>query len=125
MTIKKRFTVGMIFALLLAVFISGTALAHYCTPANKPSGNGSIGEFNFMTGDFTPYKNNFDGLDEFGFPILLNGAFITFTDGAGFAVDIFIHTSLPEGALAAGPDGSSQCDYKGIDDIRDCLGIPH
>jgi hypothetical protein len=125
MNLKKRFGMGAIFALLLAVMLSGTAFAHYCTPTQKNDGAGSIGTFNIMTGEFTPNRSNFSDENGDGFPDLLNGGFITLTDGASFSYDLFAHTTLPAGALSSGPDGVNQCDGMGIDNALVCLGILH
>jgi hypothetical protein len=50
---------------------------------------------------------------------------VTFTDGASFAYDSFLHQFLPDGALAAGPDGDNVCDGRGVGEALTCLGIPH
>ena len=112
MKIKTRIasTIGAL-ALMLAVG-SGTALAHYCTSANKVDGAGSIGTYNVVTERFTPSGRR-------------GGAFVTVTDGARFSYDIYIHQTLPEGALAAGPGGDDMCDGRGVDRALDCLGIQH
>jgi hypothetical protein len=109
MNTRKRFTVSMIFALLLLVFVTNTAFAHYCTNPNKKEGAGSVGVVNIATGEETVLKKN--------------GGFITVTDGETFSYDIFIHTTLPDGAMRSGPGGSSQCDGKGIDNALVCLGF--
>jgi hypothetical protein len=102
MRLTRRLTIAAASAAMLALF---------------PSGAGSIGVFNLITGTFTPSKNN-PG-------IFNNGGFVTFTDGVSFAYDLFLHQYLPEGALAAGPDGDNVCDGRGVDEALTCLGIPH
>ncbi len=98
-------------AMVLAVGLSASpAFAHYCTNANKQAGAGSIGTYNVVTEEFTPAKKG-------------GGAFVTITDGQTFSYDVYEHTLLPEGALAAGPGGDDQCDGKGIDNALACLGI--
>jgi hypothetical protein len=102
----------------LTVFSFNAAFAHYCTPANKKDGAGSIGTYNIMTGQFTPNKNYVK--ENMG-----NAGFITITDGQTFSYDVFLHQTLPAGALASGPEGDNGCDGRGVDDALTCLGIPH
>lgn len=121
MSIKKRFTFASLFAIVMALAVAGSAFAHYCTPTQKLPGAGSVGVFNIVTGEFTPGKvkladRNGDGLPD-------NGGFISFTDGENFYFDVFMHTVLPDGALASGPDGDNMCDGMGIDNALVCLGI--
>jgi hypothetical protein len=112
-----RLTLAAASAVVLALFVTSAAFAHACYPADKPSGAGSIGVFNIATGTFTPGKNNPGNFN--------NGGFVTFTDGANFAYDLFLHQYLPAGALAAGPEGDNVCDGRGVDEALTCLGIPH
>ena len=112
-----RLTIAATSAAVLALFVTSAAFAHGCYPADKPAGAGSIGTFNIATGSFTPGKNN---PGEFN-----NGGFVTFTDGFSFTYDLFLHQYLPDGALAAGPDGDNLCDGRGVDEALTCLGIPH
>lgn len=109
--LKRRLLVSVVFALMLTVLVTTSAFAHYCTVHNKQEGAGSIGTYNIITGTFEPSHRP-------------NGAFVTFTDGATFSYDVFIHDVLPEGALEAGPDGDNQCDGMGVDNALVCLGIP-
>jgi hypothetical protein len=112
MTHKRRILMAIIFALILSTFIATAAFAHACTPADKLPGAGSIGVYNVVTETFQP------GTHEH----MTNGGFVTITDGATFAVDIFIHTLLPEGALASGPGGDDLCDGHGVDYFLACIG---
>ncbi len=114
-------TVAVALALLVG---AGPALAHYCTNANKQAGAGSIGVYNVVTETFTPAKRlnpNFDPETGKG----LNSGFVTFTDGEHFSFDVYVHQTLPEGALAAGPGGDDHCDGQGVDSALACLGITH
>lgn len=113
---KKRLFVSSVLTLMLALMVSTSAFAHYCTNPNKKEGAGSIGVYNIATETFEPSKRVNATMS--------NGGFITFTDG-DFSFDIFMHQLLPEGALAAGPGGDDQCDGQGIDSALSCLGIPH
>jgi hypothetical protein len=122
MSLNKRFSVSLVFALLLATFVTGTAFAHYCTPPNKKDGAGSIGVYNVVTEEFTPAKR-FSDADGDGFPDMFNSGFVTLTDGANFSYDIFVHQTLPDGALAAGPGGDDQCDGQGVDSFLACIGF--
>ena len=106
---RKRFTVSLIFALLLVVFVTNTAFAHYCTKVENKYGAGYIGVVNIVTGEETITKQN--------------GGFITVTDGETFSYDILMHNLAPDGAMRSGPGGSSQCDGKGIDNALVCLGF--
>jgi hypothetical protein len=117
MCLTRRLTIAATTAVVLALLVTTAAFAHACYPADKPAGAGSIGVFNIITGTFTPGKNNPGNFN--------NGGFVTFTDGASFAYDLFLHQYLPEGALAAGPDGDNVCDGRGVDEALTCLGIPH
>jgi hypothetical protein len=109
----SRFSVAIVFALLLAAMLSSVVSAHYCTNQNKKDGAGSIGTVNIATGEVDIEKTN--------------GGFVTITDG-DWSYDVFIHAqekhdyALPEGALNAGP-GDDQCDGKGVDNALVCLGI--
>jgi hypothetical protein len=51
---------------------------------------------------------------------------VTWVDPGGVTIrvtDVFSHGLRPDGALMSGPDGTSECDGVGIDDVFDCLGI--
>jgi hypothetical protein len=109
MTARKRLFTATLFALMLTAFFATSAFAHYCTNPNKKAGAGSIGTYNVVTETFEQNQPN--------------GAFITFTDEATFSVDIYIHQTLPAGALAAGPGGDDQCDGLGIDSFLACIGV--
>lgn len=114
MTYKRRLLTATMFALLLTVFVTTSAFAHICTNANKQEGAGSVGTYNVVTETFEPAKRANEAHP--------NGGFVTFTDGATFWVDIYIHQLLPAGALAAGPGGDDQCDGKGVDLFLACIG---
>jgi hypothetical protein len=114
MTHKRRLLTATVFALLLTVFVTTSAFAHYCTNANKKEGAGSVGTYNLVTETFEPAKKVNEAH--------LNGGFVTFTDGATFWVDIYLHQTLPAGALAAGPGGDDQCDGLGVDNFLVCIG---
>jgi hypothetical protein len=110
-------------ATALAVLLgTGSAFAHYCTPANKAEGAGSVGTYNIATGTFLPSKKLMPGFNPNTGKV--NGAFVTFTDGQS-SYDMFMHQMLPDGALESGPEGDDQCDGQGVDNALDCLGIPH
>ncbi len=96
-------------ALALAMGTAPT-LAHYCSNVSKQEGAGSMGTYNIVTESFTPAKKG-------------GGAFITITDGQSFSFDAYMHHTLPEGALAAGPGGDDECDGQAIDNALACLGI--
>lgn len=113
MLLRKKLAVLVAATLMLVISAASPAFAHHCTNVSKKAGAGSIGTFNIVTETFTPAKENGGG-----------GAFITITDGSSFSYDVFVHRTLPEGAMAAGPDGDSECDGVGIDDAFACLGIP-
>jgi hypothetical protein len=117
MRLTHRLTIAASSAVVLALFVTSAAFAHACYPADKPGGAGSIGVFNIVTGALAPGKNNPGNYN--------NGGLVTFTDGASFAYDLFLHEFLPDGALAAGPDGDNVCDGRGVDEALTCLGIPH
>jgi hypothetical protein len=115
MDIKRRFSKAIVLALMLTVFVTTPVLAHVCTPANKLPGAGSIGVYNVVTETFEPGKKLS--------PNMANGGFVTITDGATFAYDIFLHQTLPEGALSSGPGGDDQCDGRGVDNFLACIGV--
>ncbi len=95
---------------LALVVGSSSAAAHYCTNVSKHAGAGSMGTYNIVTETFTPAKKG-------------GGAFVTITDGKSFSYDVFMHNTLRDGALAAGPGGDDMCDGQGIDNALACLGI--
>jgi hypothetical protein len=113
MLLKKRLTVFLAAAMLMTMMAAAPAFAHHCTNVNKKAGAGSVGTVNVDTGEETITKQN--------------GGFITVTgtreDGSTFSYDVFAHRTLPDGAMAAGPEGDSECDGRGIDDALACEGI--
>jgi hypothetical protein len=114
MLLRKRLTVFLAAAMIMMVMSAAPAFAHHCANVSKNSGAGSIGTINADTGEETFTK--------------ANGGFLTVTgtleDGSTFSYDIFAHGTRPDGAMAAGPAGDSECDGVGIDDALACLGIP-
>ena len=113
---RKKMTALVAAVLMLTAMTAAPAFAHYCTNVSKKAGAGSIGTYNVVTESFAPAKK-LAGKGE-------NGGFITFTDGS-FSYDVYLHQTLPEGALAAGPGGDDQCDGQAVDNALACLGIPH
>ena len=109
MLLRKRLTVLLAAAMMLTLLAAAPALAHHCTNVSKQAGAGSIGTYNVATETFTPAQPG--------------GGFITITDGATFSYDVYLHQTLPEGALAAGPGGDDQCDGQAVDNALACLGI--
>lgn len=116
---KTRIATTVATAALALSVGSSSALAHYCTNAGKQAGAGSIGTYNVVTEQFTPSKKLHPG-----FPNKMNGGFVTFTDGT-HSFDTYMHQTLPEGALAAGPGADDECDGQAIDNALACMGIPH
>ena len=108
--LRKRLTVFLAAAMMMMVMSAAPAFANHCANVSKKSGAGSIGTVNVND----PGEPTFDKQ---------NGGFITVTDGATFSYDVFLHGTRPEGAMAAGPGGASECDGVGIDDAFACLGI--
>ncbi len=43
MSVKKRFSLASLFAILMTLVIFSSAFAHLCTPAQKLPGAGSVG----------------------------------------------------------------------------------
>ena len=109
MLLRKKLAVFVAASMMLVVTAASPAFAMHCTNVEKRAGAGSIGTFNVVTENFTSTKEH--------------GGFITVTDGSTFSYDIFLHGTRPEGAMAAGPGGDSECDGVGIDDALACLGI--
>jgi hypothetical protein len=107
--LRKKLAVLVAATMMLVISAASPAFAHQCTNVSKKAGAGSIGTVNVATGEETFTKKN--------------GAFITITDGSTFSYDVFIHRTLPEGAMEAGPDGDSECDGVGIDNALVCLGF--
>ena len=111
--LRTRLMVLVASAMVLTMMVAAPAFAFHCTPVNKKAGAGSIGTVNVDTGEETITKKN--------------GGFITVTgereDGSTFSYDVFAHRTLPDGAMAAGPEGDSECDGRGIDDALACEGI--
>lgn len=119
---KNRIATVVAAGAMALVVAAGSASAHYCTPANKADGAGSVGTYDISTGTFTPGKRLMPGFNpDTG---AVNGGFVTFTDGT-VSFDFFMHQTLPEGALASGPGGDDHCDGQGVDSALACLGIPH
>ena len=116
MKLNKRFLMAIMFALMLSLFIITSVFAHACTPVDKLPGAGSIGVYNVVTEEFFIGKKLS--------PNMANGGFVTITDGATFAYDVFLHQLLPYGALAAGPGGDDLCDGVGVDLFLACIGVP-
>ena len=100
---------------------AGSALAHVCFNSSKPAGKGSAGSatIDVTTGEFTIRSMK---LNPQGRP---TGGFLTVTAVAGETTlgsfDTFTHTTLPDGAMNAGP-GDSECDGVGIDKAEACAG---
>jgi hypothetical protein len=115
MTRQRRLLVSVVFALMLAMFVTTSAFAHFCVNANKKDGAGSIGTYDFATDTFTPNFNGKSGNS--------NGGFVSVVWVDGTVYDIFVHNLLPNGAQAAGPDGVSMCDGQGIDYFWTCIGV--
>ena len=111
MLLRTRLMVFLATAMMLTMMVAAPAFAHHCANVSKQSGAGSIGTYNIATDEFTPAKENG------------GGGFVTVTDGSTFSYDTFANKTLPEGAMAAGPGGDSQCDGVGIDDAMACEGI--
>ena len=112
--LRNRLTVFLAAAMIMMVMSAAPAFAHHCANVSKNSGAGSIGTFNTDTGEETFTKANGGFITVFG----------TLEDGSTFSYDVFVHGTRPDGAMAAGPGGASECDGVGIDDALDCLGIP-
>jgi hypothetical protein len=107
--LRKKLLVVLAVTMLLAMSVASPAFAHHCTNVSKQPGAGSIGTVNIVTGEETFAKEH--------------GGFVTVTDGSTFSYDVFANRTLPEGAMAAGPGGDSECDGVGVDDALACLGI--
>ena len=110
MLLRKRLTVFLVAAVMLTMLSAAPAFAHHCTSVSKKNGSGSIGTYNVV-------------LEEFDTPVNRGGGFITLTDGSTFAYDVFLHQTLPDGAMVAGPGGDDECDGQAVDDALVCLGI--
>ncbi|MDP9357860.1 MAG: hypothetical protein M3R02_21760 [Chloroflexota bacterium] len=108
MNLVKRSFVTAVGAAALALIAVTPASAHFCSNVSKQAGAGSISTLNIATGQFTENQKN--------------GGFVTITDGT-FSYDVFLHQMLPDGALAAGPDGDDACDGRAVDFALACLGI--
>jgi hypothetical protein len=107
--LRTKLLVILAATMMVAMPLASPAFAHHCTNANKKAGAGSVGTVNIATGEETITKQN--------------GGFITITNGSTFSYDVFAHRTLPDGAMAAGPEGDSECDGRGIDDALACEGI--
>ena len=110
MSLRMRLTVFLAAAMMLTIMATAPAFVHQCANVSKKAGAGSIGTYNVATENFTPSKRG-------------GGAFITITDGSTFSYDVYLHNTLPEGAMAAGPGGDDECDGKAVDNALVCLGI--
>ncbi len=121
MRLKTRLAAAVGAVTLSLAISGGSTLAHYCFNPDKQPGAGSVGVYNLATGAFTPGKRYLQYRD--GFPV--SGGFVTFTDGMTFQYDLYLHQTLPEGALASGPGGDDHCDGRGVDDALACLGFGH
>jgi hypothetical protein len=122
MTRNRRLFVSLMFALMLTVFVTTSAFAHFCINPNKQEGAGSVLTITAITLEdgtielvsIVPNKK----LNATG----SNGGFITvILDGTAY--DLFAHNLLPDGALASGPDGDNMCDGHGVDYLWACLGV--
>jgi hypothetical protein len=111
--LRKKLAVLLAATMMLVMLGASPAFAFHCANVAKKAGAGTTGTFNADTGEFTPAKKN--------------GGFITVTgtseDGSTFSYDVFAHGVRPDGAMAAGPDGDSECDGVGIDDAFACEGV--
>ena len=110
MLLRKKVAILLAATMMVVLSAASPALAHQCTNVSKKAGAGSIGTYNVVTETFTPSKSG-------------GGAFITLTDGSTFSYDIYLHNTLPEGAMAAGPGGDDECDGQAVDNALVCLGI--
>jgi hypothetical protein len=123
----RKQLLALIGALAVALVATSSALAFHCTVVNKPTGSGSAGSIVVQVngdGTVTPLSA-VKNLAPNGNP---KGGFFTVTwvDPTGATIrvsDVFSHGLRPDGALMSGPDGTSECDGVGIDDVLDCLGI--
>ena len=107
---RKKLAVLVAAIMMLTAMTAAPAFAHYCSNVSKKAGAGSIGTYNVV-------------LEEFDTPVNRGGGFITLTDGSTFAYDVFLHQTLPDGAMVAGPGGDDECDGQAVDDALVCLGI--
>jgi opacity protein-like surface antigen len=112
--LRMKLLVILAATMMVAMSVASPAFAHHCANVSKKSGAGSIGTINADTGEETFTKANGGFLSVTG----------TLEDGSTFSYDIFAHGTRPDGAMAAGPAGDSECDGVGIDDALACLGIP-
>jgi hypothetical protein len=111
---------------LLALALAGQASAFHCFVVKKPIGSGSASTLTF---DVTS-----GGEPDFGsVPVNPNsgrvqGGFVSLRLVAGSIEigtwDILFQNTVGGQAHAAGPDGASECDGVGMDDLLACLGIP-
>ena len=116
--LRRAFSVGFL-AGVMVLLMTATALAHSCTPVNKPvgAGQGGTATFDVVTGTFTITSVDLNAAGK------MTGNFVTVSVVAGGTlldqVDTFGRKDLPEGAHNAGP-GDSECDGVGIDDAAAC-----
>jgi hypothetical protein len=114
---RKGILVGLVSLVVLGLS-AGPALAHSCSPVNKPAGAGSAGTatVNVVTGEFTSDLDTNPAGN-------LRGGFITVTavlpDGTVVGGGDVFKKDLPDGAHNSGP-GDTQCDGVGIDDLATC-----
>jgi hypothetical protein len=107
-------------AVALLGVAAGSAHATSCSVIKKPIGSGEAGTatINVVTGVFTITSLNLTPTGH------MRGNFLTVTViGPGGIIlgtdSVFGKKDLPDGAHAAGPDGTP-CDGVGIDDLAEC-----
>ena len=116
--LPRTFSVACL-AVVMVLLMTATALAHSCTPVNKPvgAGQGGTATVDVVTGAFTITSIDLNAAGK------MKGNFITVSVVSGTTVldqvDTFGRKDLPEGAHNAGP-GDSECDGVGIDDAAEC-----
>jgi hypothetical protein len=113
--LRKKLAVLLAATMTMVMLGASPAFAFHCANVAKKPGAGTTGTFNADTGEFTPTKEKGGG----GF-ITVTG---TSEDGSTFSYDVFAHGVRPDGAMAAGPEGDSECDGVGIDDALACEGV--
>ena len=118
--------IALIGVTTVALAAASSALGFHCTVVRKPTGSGSAGSIIVQVdadGTATPLSATLNVAPN-GNP---EGGFFTVTwllpDGATQVNDVFSHGVRPDGALMSGPNGTSECDGVGIDDVFNCLGI--
>jgi hypothetical protein len=121
----RRTLIALAAVLALALGTAGPAAAFHCFAVKKPTGSGSAATLTF---DVTQ-----GGEPDFGsLPVNPNsgrvqGGFITLRIVAGPVElgtwDLFFQNTVGGKAHASGPEGASECDGVGLDDLLACLGI--